>query len=1003
MTSVLRHILHRPIAVTMIIIALVTLGFVALERIPVSLMPDVDVPCIVVQLPAEGVSAVEIEQRMVTPMRQQLAQMSGLQSIETEARTDAGLITLRFSPGQDMSLQFIEVNEKIDRAMSRMPKDMERPRVMKVTALDLPAFYVDITGGKIVQTSRLVRNVIVKRIEQLPEVAMVDVSGTVGTQVTVIPNSQQLSALGMRESDVEKAISDNNILLEALSVRDGIYRYSIHFDSQVLSVKDIENIYINMGGRLLQLKDVCDIREEPSTRRGIVTSGGKEAVTMAVIKQSDAQMADLQESIRQLTDELEQEYPELKFSVTRDQTQLLAYSVRNLGWNLVMGIVMASMVLFVFIGGWRLPLLVVLSIPLTLILTLLCFYMMGISLNVISLSGLILGVGMIVDNAIIVVDNIRQKGNATDDNILGAVREVFLPMLTSVLTTCSVFIPLIFLSGTAGALFYDQAMGVSIALFCSLFVASLVVPVYYCLLNGKRVKRDTERKTAERLMTYYERMLGFTMRHQRGMIAGFVVVFIIAAVIYPFMHKERMPQVPHNDVLLSVDWNSEISPEENNARIQNVLGEAKQYIEANTVMAGGQDFLLSHTKNITGSEAVCYVKTQSEEDKDSMVSVVMQKAATKYPKAKIESESAANIFDMIFSTDEPALRLRLINEKGNRPSIVQVRCIVDSLRKHFHSLNVQPVSTEKCLKFCTDAEQMAYYKVGYQQMYNRLRELLGENKIYDISSGGESIPIVVGGNAHEAKVLLSNTIRNSDGLDIPLAYLVKESFVEDYRNLTADGDGVYSAVDIDKASDRECEDVMKYAESITNDSPDSGIRCDFSGEYFSSRIMVRELAVVLLVAVLMLYFILAAQFESIVQPLIILLEVIVDISIVLIVLYVMGESVNIMSMIGMVVMCGIIINDSILKIDTINRLRKEGCSLLNAIAKAGHKRLLPIVMTSLTTILAITPFLHRGDMGSALQFPLSITIIVGMIVGTLVSLFFVPMVYYIIYNHNIRR
>lgn len=1003
MTSVLRHILHRPIAVTMIIIALVTLGFVALERIPVSLMPDVDVPCIVVQLPAEGVSAVEIEQRMVTPMRQQLAQMSGLQSIETEARTDAGLITLRFSPGQDMSLQFIEVNEKIDRAMSRMPKDMERPRVMKVTALDLPAFYVDITGGKIVQTSRLVRNVIVKRIEQLPEVAMVDVSGTVGTQVTVIPNSQQLSALGMRESDVEKAISDNNILLEALSVRDGIYRYSIHFDSQVLSVKDIENIYINTGGRLLQLKDVCDIREEPCTRRGIVTSGGKEAVTMAVIKQSDAQMADLQESIRQLTDELEQEYPELKFSVTRDQTQLLAYSVRNLGWNLVMGIVMASMVLFVFIGGWRLPLLVVLSIPLTLILTLLCFYMMGISLNVISLSGLILGVGMIVDNAIIVVDNIRQKGNATDDNILGAVREVFLPMLTSVLTTCSVFIPLIFLSGTAGALFYDQAMGVSIALFCSLFVASLVVPVYYCLLNGKRVKRDTERKTAERLMTYYERMLGFTMRHQRGMIAGFVVVFIIAAVIYPFMHKERMPQVPHNDVLLSVDWNSEISPEENNARIQNVLGEAKQYIEANTVMAGGQDFLLSHTKNITGSEAVCYVKTQSEEDKDSMVSVVMQKAAAKYPKAKIESESAANIFDMIFSTDEPALRLRLTDEKGNRPSIVQVRCIVDSLRKHFHSLNVQPVSTEKCLKYCTDAEQMAYYKVGYQQMYNRLRELLGENKIYDISSGGESIPIVVGGNAHEAKVLLSNTIRNSDGLDIPLAYLVKESFVEDYRNLTADGDGVYSAVDIDKASDRECEDVMKYAESITNDSPDSGIRCDFSGEYFSSRIMVRELAVVLLVAVLMLYFILAAQFESIVQPLIILLEVIVDISIVLIVLYVMGESVNIMSMIGMVVMCGIIINDSILKIDTINRLRKEGCSLLNAIAKAGHKRLLPIVMTSLTTILAITPFLHRGDMGSALQFPLSVTIIVGMIVGTMVSLFFVPMVYYIIYNHNIRR
>ena len=184
----LRTLLHRPIAVTMSLIAIVTLGVLAFQRIPVSLMPDIDVPRIVVQMSAQGSSAREIEQEIVSLMRQQLSQVSGLKSIESTSRTDAGVVTLTFDPGSDMSLLFIEVNEKIDRAMSNMPKDMERPKAMKIGAMDIPAFYVDVIGGKPEQTSRLVRNVISRRLEQLPEVAMVDYSGLVGTQITIMPD-----------------------------------------------------------------------------------------------------------------------------------------------------------------------------------------------------------------------------------------------------------------------------------------------------------------------------------------------------------------------------------------------------------------------------------------------------------------------------------------------------------------------------------------------------------------------------------------------------------------------------------------------------------------------------------------------------------------------------------------------------------------------------------------------------------------------------------------------
>lgn len=1002
----LRTLLHRPIAVTMTLIAIVTLGVLAFDRIPVSLMPDIDVPRIVVQMAAQGSSAREIEQRMVKPMRQQLSQVTGLQNIESTSRTDAGTVTLSFSPGTDMSMSFIEVNEKIDRAMSSMPKDMERPKVMKIGALDIPAFYIDVTGGKAEQTSRLVRNVISKRLEQVPEVAMVDYSGMVGTQIAIIPDPMRIAGLGISNSEIEKAVSDNNVVLEALSVRDGIYRYTIHFDSQILSVSDIENIYIRHDGRLLQIKDICKVEEMPADRKGIVTSDGKPAITMAVIKQSDAQMSTLQGRIDTLMTQIEKDYPELQLHVTRDQTRLLSYSMDNLQWNLILGIIMASVVLFFFIGGWRMPLLVIISIPLSLVLTLLCFYVIGVSLNIISLSGLILGVGMIVDNAIIVMDNIRQKKACDDRTIVQSVKEVFMPMLSSVLTTCSVFVPLIFLSGTAGALFFDQAMGITIALFCSLAVASIVVPVYFRSLY-RRKEFGSRAKENRMIMRWYEKGIRFTFRNGRKMILAFAGCIMLILAVSPMIRKERMPVLPHDDAIVTIDWNAGITPEENDRRVKEVLKAAGKYVTSFTTMVGGQDFILSHTKNITSSEAVCYIKSATADDCLKARETMMDYVAKHYPKAKTEAELATNIFDMIFSTDEPDLQIRLQNRSGGRPAVEQTRTVTDSLRLHFPELNIQHLATETYLQYQTDAQQMAYYKVTYQQLYLRFRELLGSNNIYDINSGGESVPVIIGTDGRDADVLLGNTIRNADGIDIPLEYLVKESRKEDYKHLTAGDEGEYAAIDIEKAGDGEVRKVMDYVSRITDDDA-RNLQATFTGNYFSSRTMVWELAMVMLVAVMLLYFILAAQFESLLQPVIILAEVVIDVALVMLALFVCGETLNVMSMIGMVVMCGIIINDSILKVDTINRLYRQAVAangvtrvtLLRSIVTAGHQRLRPIIMTSLTTILAILPLLQRGDMGSALQFPLSFTIIVGMTVGTMVSLFFVPLVYHAIYGRR---
>lgn len=1014
---IVRNLIHRPIAVTMCLIALIAIGCISFKYIPVSLMPDIDIPQITVQVSYPGASVHEVDAEVVAPLRSQLMQVAGLKDIHSESRMDAGSIFMEFEPGSNIDLIFIEVNEKIDRAMNRMPKELERPKVVKASAMDIPAFYLDLSlknegvgkdgslpkaGMKFTQLGEFARNIVSKRIEQLPQTAMVDISGTTGAEIICIPDEAKLLSMGLDMETLSKAIQSNNITLGALSVVDGLYRYNIHFDSQLLNREDIENVYINHEGRLVQLKDLCRVEEKLASRVGLVRHDGKNAVTMAVIKQNDAQMEDLQKSIEGLVEDLRKEYPDISFDLTRDQTRLLTYSIDNLGQNLYVGAVLACLVLFLFMKDWRLPLLIIITIPLTLIVTLLSFHLLGISLNIISLSGLILGVGMIVDNSIIVIDNVMQRwrqGMPLADALVKGTNEVFTPMLSSVLTTCSVFVPLIFLSGIAGALFYDQAMGVTIALFASLFVAVLVIPVYFMVLYRKRKTcpegEVLDRKFHFNFYTPYECGVKWVLRNPVKSVTAFCLAIPAIFLIYKGLEKERLPYMEHNDALMKIDWNAGISVEENDARVGDVLKQVDGMVQTSTAMVGVQDFVLSHTEDLTTSEAVVYFLAEDGETLRQAQEKMRNYMAERYPHGTVEFGVSGNIFDLIFSNDDADLEIRLQRQGGGRPDVHEARAFLDTLSRRFPEVAVQPVVSERNIQYVADTEQMAVYHVSYAALQARLRMLVSQNEVYAINEGARSLPVIIGERGMDSRRLLQYTVRNDEGVDIPLSYLIRETQGEDFKRLYSGNGGDYYPVKI-TANDRTVESIVDFTERFVKADPHYS--ASFTGNYYSSREMIGELVLVLSVAVALLYFILAAQFESIVQPLVILSEIVIDVFWVFLVLWLLGESLNIMSMIGIVVMSGIIINDSILKVDTMNRLRREGMPLVTAIWRGGHSRLRPIVMTSLTTILAILPFLSRGDMGSALQYPLSLTLIVGMVAGTLVSLFFIPLVYYLIYR-----
>lgn len=1006
--QMIRYIIHRPIAVMMIVLAMVVLSLLAAYRLPVSLLPDVDVPQVKVLVDMPGAAASQVEERSLRLLRGRLSQLSGLESMQSEARADAGTITLDFVPGSQMDLLTIEVNEKLDMAMASLPKDMQRPKVMKTSVSDIPAFYVDMTLKNVHASSQrfsdmsdVAVNVVRRRLEQLPQTAMVDMSGMMGEQIMVTPDNEICRSLGLSTSDIEQALTDNNIRLEALSVVDGRFRYNVHFDAQLLTANDISNICINHGGRMVRLADLCTVEVLSGIRQGWVRHDGKPAVTMAVVKQRDARMADLKESVDSALTDLRGMYPQIDFSITRDQTSLLSYSLDNLEGNLLAGCLFTCLVLVVFLHSWRLSLIVAFTIPLSLLLTLLSFRLTNITLNVISISGLILGVGMIVDNAIIVTDNIVQKwkrGLPLEHAVCLATSEVFTPMLSSVLTTCSVFVPLMFLSGLAGELFYDMSVGISVSLVVSLAVAMTVVPVLfftiyrkrsYCFRNGIRL--DVE------MQKWHERISCAVMRHQRLCFGFFGLAVVGVFVFYGLIDKQRMPQLSHDDMQLRVNWNEGVTEEENDRRINGVMHGIAGKVKTTSSMAGSQAFVLSHGQDLTSCEALAYVKCGETGQLDSLQKSISAYFRTHYPLASVNFETVGNPFDLILNTQEHDLVLRIKTADDKRPPVTLAVDIQQELQNRFPHIHIPQVQLADNIVCRVDVGNMAFYGMSYASLFSRLKQLAGTNSMLEISNGERSVPVIVGNRAMDWDAIKASTVNNRQGVDIPIEYLLKDSLVKDYKSLYASEMSDYYPLCIDAPS-AEVRGVMTYADSLQHMRND--LRVDYVGGYFSSRALVTELFVVLLVALTLLYLILAAQFESLIQPLIILSEMVINTCVVMALLWALGESLNLMSMIGLVVMSGIVINDSILKIDTINRKCREGKVLLKAVMEAGSQRLRPIVMTSATTVFAMLPFLSRGSMGADLQFPLSLTIVVGMIVGTFVSLFFIPLTYYFIYKRQ---
>jgi multidrug efflux pump subunit AcrB len=467
-----------------------------------------------------------------------------------------------------------------------------------------------------------------------------------------------------------------------------------------------------------------------------------------------------------------------------------------------------------------------------------------------------------------------------------------------------------------------------------------------------------------------------------------------------------MPDIEQNELIAFIEWNENIHIDENRLRVDALFRDmAKEDMEY-TAYVGRQQFLLNRDRDQSLSEAELYFKTPKTSDILPLQKKITAWLKTHYPASVFSFSPPETVFEKLFVTGEAdivaGLYSRNRTEKFNPERIHQL----ENLLAESTGNTPAGVAFDNQYNITIDLRKLLLYGVDYSEVYRLLRTAFRDNEAGTLRSYQQYLPIVIAGDAQSIDEIMRNTLIKS----VPLSSLVSIRPDEDVKTITAGKNGEYIPFRFYDVKDagQLMNDVRKTIRTSSSGNREAGVEPDlktdwdveFSGSFFSNQKMLNELVVILLISILLMYFILAAQFESFLQPLIVLLEIPVDVAAALLLLYLCGHSLNLMSAIGIVVTCSIIINDSILKLDAINALRKAGTPLMEAIHEAGRRRLRPIVMTSLTSIFAMVPLLFSFDMGSELQKPLSIAMIAAMSMGTLVSLFIIPLIYWYIYKNE---
>lgn len=1012
--------IRRGVTTAMVYLCLVGFGLFSLAELPLNRLPEIDLPVIAVITTYVGASPQDVETLLTEPIERAVASVENVESVRSTSREGTSIVLISFTWGTDMNWAEVEVRKNLELfAQELLPDEASRPLTFAFDPSLAPVMFMALDGpmdGH--QLRRIATEQVQPYLGRVEGVAAAEVIGGLEREVHVYLHPEWLEANGVGTQSVIDALRVANLVVPSGAVDDGRQRLAIQPTSLFTDVDQIREVVVGQrGGRAIRLAEVADVEDGFQEETHVVTADGEPAVMIAVRKQSDANTVTTARAVAEALPSIEERLPDgVQLVPLFDESRPILRSIGNLASVGGQAFLLTGLVLLVFLRSWRTSLITVIAIPTSTVVGFVAMDMLGVTLNLVSMAGLALAIGMLVDNGIVVMEaafqHLEKGATPAEAAVLGA-REMGMPLVASTLTTVVVFLPIILVEGIAGELFRDMVLTITVTLLASLVVALSLVP-----LMASRMLARHEPGRFERVLTRltffidwlgpaYERSLTWAMAHKKTVLAASFLAFAASAAAVPFLGQDFLPAADVSEIRVEVTAAPGTSLEEMRAQvgqverlIREVVPEA-QVVTADYGAAEGFGAIFGGSANEGALRARLPNPTDRERTQQEIEAELTERFRD-VPGLEVKlagfslGGGGGDIVVKLFSEDLDQLRTYGEQLRGELEQVEGVRDARFSMlhgspqlalrydRERMRLLGIQPGVVASTVAAYYQGEVATVFRTEGDEHAVRVRADPSDRRELD-DLRYLPIPLPMGGS-------------------VPLASIAEVGDQLGPVDIERENQRRIARIEITRLPGQDLGTLVTRVEQrVATIGVPEGMHVETGGTAEDLRDAFFKLAMALLAALALVYMVMASQFESLLEPFVIMFTVPLSIIGVVAALAVTGTSLQVTALVGVILLGGVVVNNGIVLIDVLKQRRAEGVPLHDAALEAARTRLRPILMTALTTILGMVPLAFGVGDGAETWAPMARAVAGGMTVGTFLTLFVIPIVYTIVAGFADRR
>ena len=1006
--------IRRPVATAMAFLVIIVVGVVSFRYLPVDLLPEIEFPRVTVYTNYPNVGPEEIEKIITDPVANAVSGVPNVERMTSRSDEGGSRVSLEFAQGTNLDAATNDVRAALDRIRDDLPVEAEPPGIWKFDPNSQEIVSIAVESRRDMESlTRLMERDLSKRFEQIPGVGTLNIQGGIYRQIRVNIDRDRLKAYDMSAAQVEQAISQSNVTLPGGNVKEGLNDLYVRTQGEYQSLAQIRRTIVAMvEGSPVRVEDVARVTDGYEDVQRIAELNGIPVIRLEIQKQSGANTVTVADAIRAEVERINETRSDVRLTVVSDQSEFIRKSINNVQNSAIWGSLLAILVLYLFLRNGSTTFIIALSIPISIIATFGLLFFNDLTLNQMTFGGLALGVGLIVDNAIVVLENIIRRREEEGLSLIEAAsvgtREVAGAIVASTLTTSVIFLPLVFARTTTAALFQSLALVVVFALACSLLVALTLVP----MMASRFLTVDPDAEKAEegtskpwfqrafaRLEQRYSRTIRAALSYRKAVFAVTGVLLAGAIALWPMISVELAPQTEASEI----DVDLEMAQGTNIAVVMEYLNELQRRVEP--ILP--RDEMENFAKQVQpwGAEVEIRLKPSGERSVSAFALADRIRSAVvgQVPGAdiRVRAQSGLWILRRVFSSGggNDALQVEL---RGY--DLEQARRIAQRIRRTLETVDGvagaragrREGRPEQNIRFLRD--KISSLGLTTREVAQAVQTNVGGSRAAAFRQGGEQFPIMVRLQPEDrlsVKDLDNVSIRTPSGQTVPISSLItmnRGRGPTEIRRINGQRVTYISATLESGAVLGEV--VERSREALSDIALPEGFSIVFGGEYREQQKAQQDFLIAIIMALVLIYMVMAGQFERFLDPLIVMFSVPLVIIGVVPTLLLTGTTVNIQSVMGLVMLIGIVVNNAIVLVDYINLMRRErGLELFDSVAEAGRLRLRPILMTTLTTVLGLVPLALGIGAGAEIQAALARVVIGGLTASTLITLGLIPVAY----------